>query len=94
MGMKILFFVLQVLDLITTVIGLRLGLSELNPIAALMINYLGLWVGIVCAKIMFPLFFVFLCFRFKKFWAFKWGTYWSLLVVVWNFVVILKWVIL
>lgn len=45
-----LFLYLQILDILTTVCGLKLGADEINPIAHSLMSQFGIWRGIAIIK--------------------------------------------
>lgn len=83
--MKLLMY-LQVLDFVTTMAGLRLGLIEGNPIVRWMIHA-GPVVGVAASKV-FVLLFGGFCYRFNHDRLLRRMNYWSAAIVAWNFVLI------
>ena len=81
------FLYLQVLDLLTTLIGLRLGASEASPFVRWLMQ-IGPATGLIFCKLM-ALSLVGICFWLKKARVIRWASYWYALLVVWNCCIIL-----
>jgi uncharacterized protein DUF5658 len=87
MAINYLFIYLQLLDLLTTLIGFRLGAGEASPfIRALM--HVGPAFGVAASKIL-ALALGAVCVYFNKQHVIRWITYWYCLLVVWNLMVLL-----
>lgn len=76
------FLYLQVLDILTTLIGFRLGNSEASPFVRLMVHW-GPFAGLVLSKILAASL-AFTCLLLHKRKVILWITYWFAAVVVWN----------
>ena len=77
-----LFVILQVLDLATTLIGLRLGLQEASPMVRLMLKA-GPVAGVLLAKMVaFALLGV--CVWRSKLRVIKWANWWFSALFLWN----------
>jgi hypothetical protein len=82
------FFVyLQVLDLLTTLVGLKYGVSEASPFVRLLMTW-GPTVGVATSKIV-ALGLAGLCISIQKHHLVRWITYWYAGLVVWNLCIIL-----
>ena len=81
------FLYLQVLDLLTTMIGLRLGAAEASPFVRLLMQA-GPATGLIFSKLL-ALGLVSLCFWLKKPRVIRWASYWYALLVIWNCCIIL-----
>jgi hypothetical protein len=81
------FIYLQLLDLITTLIGFRLGASEASPFIR-MLMHAGPVAGVAASKVM-ALGLGAVCIYRKKHKLMRWATYWYGGLVVWNLIVIL-----
>jgi hypothetical protein len=87
MSVTHIFIYLQLLDLLTTLIGFRLGAAEASPfIRGLM--HLGPALGVILSKV-FALSLGALCIQMKKQYLIRWITYWYGCLVVWNLMVML-----
>lgn len=82
------FFSLQALDVLTTLIGLRLGAGEASFFVARMIS-LGPLVGLLLAKT-FALILVAAAIGFKRTRVIVFLNYWFALIITWNLVTILR----
>jgi Domain of unknown function (DUF5658) len=87
MALIYIFVYLQVLDLLTTLVGFRLGASEASPFIRVMMHF-GPAVGVVLSKL-FALGLAGACVYLKKDHIIKWITYWYGGLVVWNLMVML-----
>jgi hypothetical protein len=82
------FFVyLQVLDFLTTLVGLKLGVSEASPFVGWLMRW-GSMVGIMLSKII-AVGLASLCIFMDKYHLVRWITYWYVGLVVWNLCIIL-----
>lgn len=88
-GMAIaqVFIYLQLLDLLTTLIGLRLGASEASPFIRLLMHA-GPVAGVALSKV-FALALGALCVYRKKYHLIRLASYWYGALVVWNLMVAL-----
>ncbi len=76
------FLYLQVLDILTTLIGFNLGNREASPFVRLMVHW-GPFTGLVLSKILAAgLAFTCLLLRRRK--LILWINYWYAAVIVWN----------
>jgi hypothetical protein len=81
-----LFFYLQLLDFITTWIGLRLGLAEASPFIRRLMQ-MGPAAGLAASKVVaFAL--VGICVWLNKRRVIRWINWWYALLVVWNLALI------
>ncbi len=85
-----LFVVLQALDFLTTVIGLRLGTGELSPFVRWLMHA-GPVVGLVGAKLVACGLGAF-CLRTNRMRVILRMNYFFSALVVWNLVVIVHWI--
>ncbi|HUP04390.1 MAG TPA: DUF5658 family protein [Bryobacteraceae bacterium] len=83
-----MFVYLQVLDLITTLIGFKMGASEASPFIRLLMHA-GPVAGVAASKLL-ALGFAAVCVYWKKHHLIRWATYWYGALVVWNLIVILS----
>jgi hypothetical protein len=87
MSIVYVFVYLQLLDLLTTFVGFRLGASEASPfIRALMQVTPGF--GVVASKVL-ALALGGMCVHMGKLHIIRWITYWYAALVVWNLIVML-----
>jgi hypothetical protein len=87
MALIYIFVYLQVLDLLTTLVGFRLGASEASPFIRVLMHF-GPTVGVVLSKL-FALSLAGVCVYLKKDHVVRWITYWYGILVVWNLTVML-----
>ncbi|HEV3332393.1 MAG TPA: DUF5658 family protein [Bryobacteraceae bacterium] len=87
MSVTHIFIYLQLLDLLTTLIGIRLGAAEASPFIRVLMH-LGPAFGVVVSKI-FALGLGALCIQMKKQYLIRWISYWYGCLVVWNLMVML-----
>ncbi len=87
MALIYIFAYLQVLDLLTTLVGFRLGAAEASPFIRLMMHF-GPAAGVVLSKL-FALCLGGVCVYLKKQYLIRWITYWYGGLVVWNLTVML-----
>jgi len=83
-----IFIYLQLLDFITTVLGIRLGASEASPFVRLL-SHFGPSLGVGLSKLV-ALALGAVCIWFKKERILNLITYWYAALVVWNLCVILR----
>ena len=81
------FVYLQLLDLLTTLVGFRIGAAEASPfIRALM--QAGPVAGVILSKVLALALGGFCIYR-KKLWVLRLVTYWYSVLIVWNLMIIL-----
>jgi hypothetical protein len=83
-----IFVYLQLLDFITTVLGIRMGASEASPFIRLL-SHFGPSLGVALSKVV-ALALGAVCVWLKKFRILNWINYWYAALVVWNLCVILR----
>lgn len=88
MGVAQIFIYLQLLDLLTTLVGFRLGASEASPFIRLLMHA-GPTTGVLLAKAV-ALALGGLCIYLKKQHLIKWASYWYGGLVIWNLMIILS----
>jgi hypothetical protein len=88
MGIAQIFIYLQLLDLLTTLVGFRLGASEASPFIRLLMHA-GPATGVLFSKLV-ALGLGALCVYLKKQHLIKWASYWYGGLVVWNLMIILS----
>jgi hypothetical protein len=81
-----IFLYLQVLDLLTTLIGLRSGAAEAGPFV-LWLMRLGPTTGLLLSKLV-ALALAAICLWWKPR-VIRWASYWYALLVIWNLCVII-----
>ena len=81
------FVYLQLLDLLTTLVGFRLGATEASPFIRILM-YLGPSVGVALSKAM-ALALGAWCIYARKQQLIRWVTLWYSLLVVWNLMILL-----
>src|SRR6266404_2714057 len=82
------FLYLQVLDVMSTLIGFSLGNAEASPFIRLLVRWgplAGLAASKLCAAAL-----VLLCYRLQRAALMRWINYWYALLVVWNLYTVLK----
>jgi Domain of unknown function (DUF5658) len=87
MSVIYIFIYLQLLDLLTTLAGFRLGAAEASPFIRVLMHA-GPTAGVFVAKL-FALALGGLCIYLKKEKLIRWITYWYGGLVVWNLMVML-----
>jgi hypothetical protein len=83
-----IFIYLQLLDFITTILGMRLGASEASPFIRLLFHF-GSPLGVALSKLI-ALALGAVCVWLKKDHILNWINYWYAALVVWNLCVILR----
>jgi hypothetical protein len=83
-----IFIYLQLLDLITTLVGFRIGAAEASPFIAKLIHMSSPVGGVVASKFV-ALGIAFFCVFTRRARIVGWINYWYAGLVVWNLVVIL-----
>jgi hypothetical protein len=81
------FVYLQLLDLLTTLVGFRLGAGEASPFIRLLMHF-GPGVGVALSKIV-ALVLGGWCIYCKKANLIRWITFWYSALVVWNLMILL-----
>jgi hypothetical protein len=87
MGIYQVFVYLQLLDLLTTLLGFRLGAVEASPFVRLMMHA-GPLNGVIVSKVL-ALGIGAFCIYTNKNHVIRWISYWYGVLVIWNLVVIL-----
>jgi hypothetical protein len=87
MGVYQVFVYLQLLDLLTTLLGFRLGVAEGSPFIRLLMQS-GPAVGLIASKVL-ALAIGALCVYVNKRHIIRWVSYWYGGLVVWNLMVLL-----
>ena len=87
MGIAQIFIYLQLLDLLTTLVGFNSGASEASPFVRLMMHW-GPAMGVALSKGV-ALALGAVCVYWKKERLMRWASYWYGGLVVWNLMVIL-----
>lgn len=82
-----IFIYLQLLDLLTTLVGFKLGATEASPFIR-MLMHAGPAIGVVTSKLL-ALGLGAVCVHFRKNHLIRWATYWYGGLVVWNLIVML-----
>lgn len=81
------FIYLQLLDLLTTLVGFRVGAAEASPFIR-MLMHAGPVAGVVASKVL-ALGIGALCVATKKVHVVRWISYWYGGLIVWNLMVML-----
>jgi hypothetical protein len=84
-----IFIYLQVLDLITTMIGFKLGAKEVSPFVVQLIHYSSPALGVAASKLV-ALGIGGLCLATHRARLVSWINYWYAGLVVWNLSMIMK----
>jgi len=87
MAIQYIFIYLQLLDLLTTLIGFRLGAAEASPFVRMLMHW-GPSLGIVASKV-FALALGGYCVYTRKHNLIRWATYWYSALIVWNLMIML-----
>jgi len=87
MAITQIFIYLQLLDLLTTLVGFRLGAAEASPFIR-MLMHAGPGTGVMLSKLL-ALGLGGLCVYLRKHHLIRWATYWYGGLVVWNLIVML-----
>ena len=88
MIMLYIFLYLQILDLLTTLVGFKLGISEASP-AVRLLTHFGPSFGVVASKIV-AMGLAGLCLSLKRSYLIRRINYWYAALVVWNLCIILS----
>jgi len=81
------FFYLQALDFLTTLIGLKLGISEASPLIRSLLPY-GPSIAVAASKIL-ALALAALCIKLNRSHLLRYVNYWYAATVIWNLLNIL-----
>ena len=87
MGIYQVFVYLQLLDLLTTLVGIRVGAAEASPFVRMMMHA-GPAAGVIASKVL-ALGIGGLCVHLNKSHVIRWISYWYSVLVVWNLMVML-----
>ena len=87
MGIYQVFVYLQLLDLLTTLLGFRLGAAEASPFIRLLMHA-GPSAGVIAAKVL-ALGLGAICVYTNKAHVIRWISYWYAGLIVWNLFVML-----
>ena len=87
MGIYQVFIYLQLLDLLTTILGFRLGAAEASPFIRLMMHA-GPAAGVIASKVL-ALGIGAVCVYLNKPHLIRWISYWYGGLVIWNLMVML-----
>lgn len=87
MAVTYVFLYLQLLDLLTTLVGFKLGAKEASPFIRMMM-YAGPAAGVMVSKVL-SVGLGGLCIYLKKNHLIRWISYWYGCLVVWNLMVLL-----
>jgi len=87
MALVQVFVYLQLLDLLTTLVGFKMGAAEASPFIR-MLMHAGPTAGVAASKII-ALGLAGVCVYYKKERLIRWATYWYGGLVVWNLIVLL-----
>jgi hypothetical protein len=88
MALTQIFIYLQLLDLLTTLVGFRLGASEASPFIR-MLMHAGPAAGVAVSKLL-AIGLGALCIYTKREHLVRWASYWYAALVVWNLFVMLS----
>ena len=80
--MLYIFVYLQVLDLLTTLVGFKLGISEASPFVRLLMHF-NSGFAVVASKIV-ALGLAGLCLSLKRSYLIRWVNYWYAAIIIWN----------
>jgi hypothetical protein len=87
MAITYIFVYLQLLDLLTTLVGFRLGAAEASPFIRTLMHAGPAW-GVMASKLL-ALGLGGVCIHAKKYHVIRWVTYWYGGLVAWNLMVML-----
>jgi hypothetical protein len=87
MALVQVFIYLQLLDVLTTLVGFKLGVAEASPFIQVLMRF-GPAAGVVASKVL-ALGIGAICIYTKKYNVIRWITYWYSGLVVWNLMVLL-----
>ena len=80
------FFYLQLLDALTTLLGFRAGLMEASPFVRMLVNF-GPFAGLLVDK-MFAVLLAAICVGTGRSRLIPWINYWYAALVIWNILLI------
>ena len=83
-----LFVYLQLLDLLTTLVGFKLGAAEASPFIRLLMHA-GPAAGVAASKAV-AIALAGLCLYLKRPHLIRWASYWYCALIVWNLMIILS----
>jgi len=81
------FLYLQLLDVLTTLLGFRAGLMEASPFVRVLVHF-GPLAGLLADKV-FAVFLAVLCVWSGRSRMIRWVNYWYAALVTWNIILIL-----
>jgi len=87
MAIPYIFVYLQLLDLLTTLVGFKLGAKEASPFIQ-MLMHAGPAAGVMASKVL-SLALGAVCIYYKKNHLMRWVSYWYGGLIVWNLMVML-----
>jgi hypothetical protein len=87
MAITQIFIYLQLLDLITTLVGFKVGASEASPFIRVLMH-VGPTAGVAASKVL-ALALCGYCVYRKKLHLIRWASYWYGALVIWNLIIIL-----
>jgi hypothetical protein len=87
MALVQVFIYLQLLDVLTTLVGFKLGAAEASPFIRVLMH-IGPAAGVVVSKVL-ALGIAAICIYTRKHHLIRWITYWYGGLVVWNLMVLL-----
>jgi hypothetical protein len=87
MGIYQIFVYLQLLDLLTTLVGFRIGAAEASPFVRVLMHA-GPATGVIVSKVL-ALGIGALCVYLQKAHVIRWISYWYGGLVVWNLMIML-----
>ncbi len=87
MAFTYIFVYLQILDLLTTLVGFKLGAAEASPFIRMLMHF-GPAAGVVASKVV-ALGLGGLCLYAKKPHLIRWISYWYGGLIVWNLMIML-----
>ena len=88
MAVAQVFIYLQLLDLLTTLVGFKMGAGEASPFIRVLMHA-GPATGVMISKLI-ALALGGLCLYLKRQHIIRWATYWYAALVVWNLMVMLS----
>lgn len=83
-----IFLYLQVLDVLTTLLGFSLGITEASPFIQLMLRW-GPLQGLIASKILAAGLAI-ACLAMRKRNLIRWINYWYAGLVIWNLAIVLR----
>jgi len=87
MALSYIFIYLQLLDLLTTLVGLKMGAHEASPFVR-MLMHAGPAFGVMASKLL-ALGLGAFCVYYKKTHLIRLASYWYGLLIVWNLMILL-----